>query len=120
MDVDCFNFKALLPSIVSSISRSRFVALDLELSGIPTKLNKKPRDPATDNSGKQSLQQRYEETKSAAGKFHVLQLGLTCVEEDTERGKRLAATWSTALTRLRRLRDEALQLQSESNHRTSS
>lgn len=87
MNVDCFNFKALLPSILLSISRSHFVALDLELSGIPNRMNKKPKDRALDDGGKQSLQQRYVETKSAAEKFHVLQLGLTCVEEDVQRGK---------------------------------
>ena len=86
MDVDQYNFTALLPTIVSAIARSRFVAIDLELSGIPRysalrNLGRSPQD-----EGKQSLQQRYSETKAAAERFQILQLGLTCIEEDLERG----------------------------------
>ena len=91
MEVDCLNFRTLLPSILASISSSRFVSIDLELSGIPR------RSPKTQNRqagagfrGKQSLQQRYAETKAAAERFHILQLGLTCVQEDKEEGQRFA------------------------------
>jgi len=58
MDIDNFSFDPYLLSIIETISSSRFVALDLELSGIPSK------PPA--GRVKHSLQKRYEEIKSAA------------------------------------------------------
>ena len=88
MEVDCFNFRTLLPNILSSIANSRFVSIDLELSGIPRK-SFQDRNAQSDRHGKQSLQARYSETKAAAERFHILQLGLTCVQEDREEGKRL-------------------------------
>ena len=79
------NFHSQLFSILGAISRSHFVSLDLELSGIPSKQFKfKAKGQSGD--GKQTLQQRYEEVKAAAERYHVLQLGLTCVEEDRDRG----------------------------------
>ena len=85
MDVTGHTFQGHLFSILVAISRSTFLSFDLELSGIPGKqFRNKPTGPGED--GRQSLQQRYEETKAAAERYHVLQLGLTCVEEDRERG----------------------------------
>ena len=80
MDIDGNNFRAKLPSIISAISCSRFVALDVELSGIPRKQTTRMRPQALQDTGKQTLQQRYSETKAAAERYQVLQLGLTCVE----------------------------------------
>ena len=90
MDVDCFNLRAQLPSILKAISRSRFVSLDLELSGIPSRHAKKTKDHPRDEGGKQTLQERYAETKDAAERFQILQLGLTCVEEDLGRCRLLS------------------------------
>lgn len=87
MDIDCRTFQSELPLILRHISRSRFVSFDLELSGIPGKQINRPRAPGQGESGKQTLQQRYEETKRAAERYQVLQMGLTCVEEDLGRGK---------------------------------
>ena len=86
MDIDSFNFGAQLPFILTAISRSRFVSMDLELSGIPSKQATKAKDRLRDEGGKQTLQDRYAETKAAAERFQILQLGLTCVEEDIQRG----------------------------------
>ena len=86
MDIDSSNFGAQLPSILKAISSSRFISLDLELSGIPSRQAGKTRDRLRDEGGKQNLQERYAETKAAAERFQILQLGLTCVEEDIERG----------------------------------
>ncbi|KAL9101008.1 MAG: hypothetical protein Q9163_003693 [Psora crenata] len=86
MDIDCSNFRSQLPSILQAISRSRFVSFDLELSGIPTRQHSRARNGLKDDGGKQTLQQRYTETKTAAERFQILQLGLTCVEEDHEQG----------------------------------
>ena len=87
MDVDCHSFKGQLPLILQAISHSRFVSFDLELSGIPTKQHNRSRHVIQDEGGQKTLQQRYKETKAAAERFQVLQLGLTCVEEDAERGR---------------------------------
>ena len=85
MDVTGHTFQTQLFSILQAISRSHFVSFDLELSGIPGK-QFKSRPGGHSKDGKQTLQQRYEETKAAAAQYHVLQLGLTCVEEDRDRG----------------------------------
>ena len=90
MDVTGRTFQSYLSSILEAISRAYFVSFDLELSGIPGK-QFKSRPTGQSEDGKQTLQQRYEETKAAAERYHVLQLGLTCVEEDRERGTLEAA-----------------------------
>lgn len=78
MDVDKTSFYPLLPGILTDISTAHFVTIDLELSGIPTK------DPA---AGKPTLQQRYLETKAAAERYQILQIGITCVEQDVDSKK---------------------------------
>ena len=78
MDVNGRDFQRQLSSILRAISTARFVAFDLELSGIPSRHV---------GHGKQTLQGRYEETKKAAERFQILQLGLTCAEEDKDRGE---------------------------------
>ena len=93
MDITYSNFQTYFPSILREISCSRFVSIDLELSGIP------PRQPYQARAhgvgyAKQTLQQRYAETKAAAEKYQVLQLGLTCVEEDLGRGCYVLRTYN--------------------------
>ena len=73
MDVDNISFDPYLLDIIEAISTSHFVSLDLEMSGIPSK------PPA--GRAKQSLSKRYEDIKSAAEKYQVLQIGITCVQE---------------------------------------
>lgn len=87
MDVSANTFRSVLPSTLGAISRAHFVSFDLELSGIPGRQTGQQRPPGQSGDGKQTLQERYQETKKAAERYQVLQLGLTCVEEDTERGK---------------------------------
>ena len=86
MDVDRYAFESQLPLILKAIATSRFVTFDFELSGIPGKQIGRARAPGRSEDGKQTLQERYEETKKAAERYQILQLGLTCVEEDLERG----------------------------------
>ena len=86
MDVNRYTFQNKLPLILNAIATSRFVTFDLELSGIPAKQTGQARAPGNSSDGKQTLQERYEETKQAAERYQILQLGLTCVEEDLERG----------------------------------
>ncbi|KAK4502437.1 hypothetical protein PRZ48_005862 [Zasmidium cellare] len=82
MDVDKYSFYPLLLDILTDISEAHFVALDLELSGVPSKGTAFGKD-----SGKQTLQQRYLETKQAAERYQILQIGLTCVEQNVEDDK---------------------------------
>ncbi|KAF1344607.1 ribonuclease H-like domain-containing protein [Delphinella strobiligena] len=78
MDIDKTAFPARLLDILTAIAEANFVSFDLELSGVPVK---QPGD-----AGKPSLQDRYLETKEAAEKFQILQIGITCVKEEDDRG----------------------------------
>lgn len=86
MEIDGLGFQSQLPSILQAIAQSRFVSFDLELSGIPGRQTGQARAPGRSEDGKQTLQERYEETKKAAERYQIIQLGLTCVEEDLDRG----------------------------------
>ncbi|KAL8832616.1 MAG: hypothetical protein Q9170_004816 [Blastenia crenularia] len=86
MDVTRQTFHNLLPALIAAIADAHFVAIDLELSGIPGQQINRPRPYGEHGGGKPSLQQRYEETKKAAEKYQVLQLGITCVWENRDRG----------------------------------
>ncbi|EDN98813.1 hypothetical protein SS1G_13672 [Sclerotinia sclerotiorum 1980 UF-70] len=81
MEVDKDNWKRLLLPILKDISNATFVSFDLEMSGITTR-PKHSNQERTHDVGKPSLQQQYEEVKDAAETFQVLQIGITCVEED--------------------------------------
>ncbi|KAI7343061.1 CAF1-domain-containing protein, partial [Hortaea werneckii] len=80
MNVDKVSFYPFILDILTDISESRFVAIDLELSGVPTK-------QIRHQAGKPSLQDRYAETKEAAERYQILQIGVTCVKQDVENGK---------------------------------
>lgn len=84
MDVDQANFRKTLWEILKNIANATFVTFDLEMSGITTRA--KPGDRTYD-AGKPNLQQRYEEIKNAAETFQILQMGITCVEENREKGE---------------------------------
>ncbi|PKX99958.1 CAF1 family ribonuclease [Aspergillus campestris IBT 28561] len=81
MDITASSFYDLLPEILSRLSDCCFVALDLEFSGIPISPRK--------SNEKQSLQERYAEIKQCAEKYQILQVGLTIVHEDAEKGQYL-------------------------------
>ena len=83
MDVDKASFYPLLLDILTDISTATFVSIDLELSGVPTKDSW----VKTASVGKQTLQERYLEIKAAAEKYQILQIGLTCVEQNVDNGK---------------------------------
>lgn len=78
MDIDKVNFPARLLEILTAVSESHFVSIDLELSGIPVRQG--------GFAGKQTLQQRYKEVKEAAEQYQILQIGVTCVHEDVATG----------------------------------
>ncbi|KAL1624523.1 hypothetical protein SLS54_003866 [Diplodia seriata] len=75
MDVDKTAFWGRLLEILEAVSTAQFVSFDLELSGIPSR----------GTSGtKQTLEERYQEIKDAADRYQILQIGLTCVEQDIQ------------------------------------
>lgn len=80
MDVTSHTFPYHLARMLDNLANSVFVAIDLEFSGIATASQARAGPP-------QSLQQRYEEVKESAGKYQVLQVGLTFCHEDAEAGQ---------------------------------
>jgi poly(A)-specific ribonuclease len=86
MDVNGAHFRKQLLAILKNISNATFITFDLEMSGITTRPKHSSGDRTYD-VGKPTLQQQYEEMKSAAETFQILQMGITCVEEDREKGE---------------------------------
>lgn len=87
MDVERNDFTGQLLPLLKQISRSSFVSFDLEMSGINARPKQVANTAGARDAGKPTLQQQYQETKSAAEAFQVLQVGITLLEEDRERGK---------------------------------
>lgn len=83
MDVDRFSFSSQLGALLEAIAKAHFVAFDLELSGIQSRQFSLTDAP---HGGKHTLQERYVDLKAAAERYQVLQVGLTCVEQDSETG----------------------------------
>ncbi|KAI9731260.1 MAG: hypothetical protein M1818_007885 [Claussenomyces sp. TS43310] len=86
MEVDQDHFWPQLLPILNDISNAAFVTLDVEMSGIALRQRYGANDRSFD-VGKPNLQQQYEETKAAAEVYQVLQIGITCVEEDHDQSK---------------------------------
>ncbi|KAL4903274.1 hypothetical protein BDW74DRAFT_169153 [Aspergillus multicolor] len=80
MDVTAQTFPYHLARMLQDLGASTFVSIDLEFSGISLPANGRAGPP-------QSLQQRYEDLKESAGKYQVLQVGLTFCQENTEAAK---------------------------------
>ena len=73
MDVSGHDFWASIPTLLQDVQDAVFVAFDTELSGIPTR----PHNRGPRGNGLPTLEERYADTKTAAEKYHILQLGLT-------------------------------------------
>jgi poly(A)-specific ribonuclease len=69
MDIDRYTFPGRALELLDSIASSAFVAIDCEFSGVSR--------PTARNS-LQTLEERYVETRKAARRFHILQVGITC------------------------------------------
>jgi len=78
MDVDAASFPHHLLGLFVNISEADFVSFDLELSGIPSRIQDKP----ARGSGRLTLEERYAETKMGADRYQILQVGLTCAKFD--------------------------------------
>ncbi|KAF2728718.1 CAF1-domain-containing protein [Polyplosphaeria fusca] len=70
------SFPARLIGMLTAIAEADFVAVDLELSGIST------RTGAPRGGGRQTLQERYLEVKTAAERYSIIQVGFTCGKFD--------------------------------------
>jgi len=92
MDVDKVSFYPLILDLLTDISEAHFVAVDLELSGVPSK--------PIGRRGRQTLQQRYLETKEAADRYQILQIGLTICERDSTNGKYILKPYNFDLSPL--------------------
>jgi poly(A)-specific ribonuclease len=78
MDVDKIAFPSRLLEILEALSECHFVSIDFEFSGVVSKPTVRQ---------KQTLEERYAETKEAAEKYQILQVGLTCaLHDDTKQG----------------------------------
>ncbi|KNG48281.1 hypothetical protein TW65_05190 [Stemphylium lycopersici] len=78
MEVDAASFPYHLLGLFINISEADFVSFDLELSGIPSRIqDKPPRGP-----GRFSMEERYAETKMGADRYQILQVGITCARFD--------------------------------------
>ncbi|KAF8849230.1 CAF1-domain-containing protein [Acephala macrosclerotiorum] len=99
MEVNHAHFREELLPILRAISKACIVTFDLEMSGITTR----PKFSAGDRSlnvGRLALQEQYEEMKSAAETYQVLQMGLTCVLEDHDKVYYLARPYNFNLSPL--------------------
>lgn len=86
MDVDRTSFWPKLPSILKAISEAQFVSVDLEMSGIIVESVESTPNPA--------LQQIYQDARAAAETFTILQLGLTCICWEHEKGAYATKTFN--------------------------
>lgn len=78
MDVDAATFPHQLLGLFTNIAEADFVSFDLELSGIPSRIqDKPPRGP-----GRFTMEERYAETKMGADRYQILQVGITCARFD--------------------------------------
>lgn len=98
MDADSFPHKLL--ALLISISEADFVSLDLEFTGIPSRLPGK--EPWKPNPGKtrNTLEDRYKETRIAADRYHILQVGLTCACFDYLDNKYILKPYNISLSPL--------------------
>lgn len=76
MNIGKDNFDAVLPTVIDSIKRSSFVAIDTELTGLSTA-------SWLGSSQVDSLDSRYARSKTAATKIGVVQFGICCFEYDS-------------------------------------
>lgn len=97
MDISQTRFPQELLKIINEIAESHFVAFDLEFSGVAG------RRPV--GTGKLNLQELYDDTKAAAEKYQILQVGLTIVKEDVKRGRYVARPYNFNISPLTSLRE---------------
>lgn len=108
MEVTGSNFARHLLRVFKDISEAEFVSFDLELTGIPSHLPKS--HPLKTGRGKRTLQDRYAETREAANRYQILQVGITCGAFDLLLGKYVLRPYNITLSPLL---DERLDIERE-------
>lgn len=101
MDIDADSFPSKLLGLLINISEADFVSFDLELSGIPSRLPAKAKPGAT---GRKTLEDRYLETRVAADRYQILQVGITCGRFDYLKEKYVLRPYNITLSPLLRER----------------
>lgn len=79
MDVNNTSFASEIIGIIQHVANSRFIAFDFEFSGVASRR-------FGGGANRLSLQEYYSDLRSAAQIYQILQVGLTIVTEDTEKG----------------------------------
>jgi hypothetical protein len=97
MDVSSAKFPSLVLRLLQEVADSHLVTVDFEFSGVA---GHRPQ-----GSGKLTLQEYYEDTKEAAEKYQVLQVGLTIVEEDLDHARYVVRPYNFNLSPLPALRE---------------
>lgn len=92
MDIDRFNFWEKLPNILKVISEAEYVAVDLEMSGI--QVDKPHTGPVVT---KPTLQGTYDDARSAAMLYTILQFGFTCISWDLDKKSYVTKTFNIPL-----------------------
>ncbi|KAI1448309.1 CAF1-domain-containing protein [Annulohypoxylon stygium] len=85
MEIDRSNFFWVLPCMLEEARKARFVAIDVEMSGISGHNH-----PNHDNS----IQDSYTKIKEAAEKYQVLQVGFTFCHYNEERSEYMIRTFN--------------------------
>jgi poly(A)-specific ribonuclease len=87
MEVTKNDFRWQLNHMLRALSISHFCAVDFEFSGIPSKSTHRAKTTDGGPGGsRQTLQERYQETKDAANKYQILQVGFTVAREEPAKG----------------------------------
>lgn len=101
MDIDADSYPHQLLGLLIAISEADFVSFDLELTGIPSRLPGKERwKPQPANSDPKTLEDRYQETRVAAGRYQILQAGFTCARFDYSTDKYVLRPYNITLSPL--------------------
>ncbi|KAF2634792.1 CAF1-domain-containing protein [Massarina eburnea CBS 473.64] len=109
MEVTAATYPSQLLAILTNLSEADFVSFDLEFTGIPSHLpGKDPHKPR--NGGRNTLEERYLETKEAADRYQILQVGLTCGRFDYLANKYVLRPYNISLSPLL---DERLDIDRE-------
>ncbi|USP77590.1 uncharacterized protein yc1106_04864 [Curvularia clavata] len=96
MDVDAATFPHQLLGLFANIAEADFVSFDLELSGIPSRIqDKPPRGP-----GRFTMEERYAETKMGADRYQILQVGITCARFDYTANKYVLRPYNICISPL--------------------
>lgn len=84
MDIQKSQFPQEALKIIQHVADSHFIAFDFEFSGVAGRR----KAPPGGKREKLTLQEMYDDTKEAAEKYQILQVGLTIVQEDRDKGEK--------------------------------